>query len=182
VKRACLCLGLVLFSGCDWSLQRMTDQQRCDPDGTTRLLPGGSCNRAPPEGSVPFSEPPRGEPNAPRPTRLGPRELARARGDFDVVCATCHGVLGDGGSEVARHMRFRVPPSLHEPRLRATSDQHVFDVISRGYGLMPSYAHMLAPERRWGVVAYVRALQTSQSVALRDLPPALREEAARWLE
>jgi hypothetical protein len=39
---------------------------------------------------------------------------------------------------------------------------------------MPSYAADLTAEERWGVVAYVRALQLSQHAAVDQLPPAAR--------
>ena len=45
-------------------------------------------------------------------------------------------------------------PSLLE--LPPYPDGHYYEVISEGYGLMPSYAEKLSPEDRWAVVAYVR--------------------------
>jgi mono/diheme cytochrome c family protein len=39
---------------------------------------------------------------------------------------------------------------------------------------MPSYAAELTPEERWGVVAYLRALQLSQHAAVDQLPARTR--------
>ncbi len=91
---------------------------------------------------------------------------------YDIYCATCHGVLGDGASQVARNMGLRVPPSLLE--LPEYPNGYYFVVISEGYGLMPAYSEKLSPEQRWAVVAYVRALQRSQRARLEDVPPEAR--------
>jgi mono/diheme cytochrome c family protein len=66
-------------------------------------------------------------------------------------------------------MGLRTPPSLLD--LPPYPDGHYYEVISEGYGLMPSYAEKLTPEQRWAVVAYVRALQASQRARLEDVPP-----------
>jgi mono/diheme cytochrome c family protein len=47
-------------------------------------------------------------------------------------------------------------------------------VISEGYGLMPRFGNFLTPRERWAVIAYVRALQLSQSVPRDELPADLR--------
>jgi hypothetical protein len=87
-------------------------------------------------------------------------------------CAVCHGVLGDGDSQVALNMSLRRPPSLHLYRDRP--DGYIFQVISRGFGLMPSYAGSISVHDRWAVVAYVRALQLSQFASVDQLPAELR--------
>jgi mono/diheme cytochrome c family protein len=93
-------------------------------------------------------------------------ELGRKR--FNITCATCHGPLGDGNSIVANQMSLRPPPSLHKYNDRAPG--YIYEVISKGFGLMASYAAELTIEERWAVVAYVRALQVSQSVPAAGLP------------
>ena len=47
-------------------------------------------------------------------------------------------------------------------------------MITKGFGLMASYAAEMTIEERWAVVAYVRALQLSQAVPLSQIPPAER--------
>jgi mono/diheme cytochrome c family protein len=42
--------------------------------------------------------------------------------------------------------------------VQARSDQHIFLVLTRGWGLMPSMAENLSPVERWDVVNYVRSL------------------------
>ena len=89
----------------------------------------------------------------------------------------CHGLVGDGVSPVATQMSLRPPPSLH--KLHNPSPAHIYQVISEGFGLMPSYAAQLDVRERWAVVAYVQALRMSQSATVADAPPDIREKLAK---
>jgi mono/diheme cytochrome c family protein len=106
--------------------------------------------------------------------------LDRGESRFNISCLPCHGALGDGNGMVA--MRgFRRPPSYHQERLRNAPTSHFYDVITNGFGAMPSYADHLTPEDRWKVIAYIRALQASQNAKVNDLTEADKkalEEAA----
>ena len=77
--------------------------------------------------------------------------------------------MGDG---MIVQRGFPPPPSFESPRLRAVSAQHVFDVITHGYGVMYSYAARVEPEDRWAIVAYVRALQAAGGVTVAEVPDA----------
>jgi mono/diheme cytochrome c family protein len=57
---------------------------------------------------------------------------------------------------------FSAPPSYHIEALRQAPTQHFFDVITRGYGAMYSFADRVSPPDRWAIAAYIRALQLSQ--------------------
>jgi hypothetical protein len=46
----------------------------------------------------------------------------------------------------------------------------LFDVITSGFGSMPDYSAQIAPRDRWAIVAYIRALQLSQSASAADVP------------
>ena len=107
--------------------------------------------------------------------------VARGRDRFELFCAACHGLRGDGVSEVARQMELRKPPSLLDEPVRGFPPGRVFQVISLGYGLMPSYAAELPVADRWATVAYLGALQLSQATPLAQLPPAVRAAAQRSL-
>jgi hypothetical protein len=52
---------------------------------------------------------------------------------------------------------------------------HFYDVISNGYGTIMDYSSRIAPEDRWAIAAYIRALQLSQKATLEDVPPAERQ-------
>lgn len=96
------------------------------------------------------------------------------RTKFEVHCAICHGLAGDGVSLVATQMSLRPPPNLHQ--IRNPGPGHVFQVVSEGFGLMPSYAVELTPHERWAVVAYLEALRRSQAGTLADAPPDIRQK------
>ena len=105
---------------------------------------------------------------------LSPVLLERGREQFDIYCSPCHGRTGEGdGTIVARGMPR--PPSFHVDRLRNAPDQHVFDVITNGYGVMYSFAARVKPRDRWAIIAYIRALQLSQHAAIDDVPEGKRE-------
>ena len=98
-------------------------------------------------------------------------DLGRKR--YDITCGTCHGPLGDGDSIVARQMALRPPPSLH--RYIEKPAGYIYEVATKGFGMMASYAAELTIEERWAVVAYVRALQLSQGTPAVELPGDVRQ-------
>jgi mono/diheme cytochrome c family protein len=173
----------------DWS--RMIDQPKLLPYGETDLFEDGRAMRPLPAGTVPrewVSDAARRTGRAPGgadldelPVPVTRAVLDRGRNRFAIVCATCHGVAGDGDSAVARHMQRRRPPSLHEPRITALAPGALFRVITDGYGVMPSYAKLLTLDDRWAVAAYVRTLQFAWTARLDALPPAVRDDATRRL-
>jgi len=109
------------------------------------------------------------EPLAHSPVVFTREVLARGRDRFNIYCAVCHGADGYGTGIVVRR-GFPAPPSYHEPRLRDAADGYLFGVITRGYGVMLSYADRVAPADRWAIVGYIRALQRSQHATLGDVP------------
>jgi mono/diheme cytochrome c family protein len=109
--------------------------------------------------------------------QLAEQILERGQQRFGIYCAPCHGRTGQGnGMVVARG--FPAPPSLHVDRLRAARDGHFFDVATRGFGRMNSYAAQVSPEDRWAIVGYIRALQLSQHVDESQLPDEDRQRLA----
>ena len=103
--------------------------------------------------------------------------LARGRERYDIFCSPCHDRTGRGNGMVVQRGLPR-PPSLHEDRLRSADDQHFFDVITNGYGVMYSHAARVRPRDRWAIVAYIRALQLSQHATLADLSAEERAKLA----
>jgi mono/diheme cytochrome c family protein len=102
-------------------------------------------------------------------------DLERGRERFNIYCSPCHDVTGTGrGMIVLRG--FPQPPSFHIDRLRQAPVGHFFDVMTNGLGIMYSYASRVAPEDRWRIAAYIRALQLSQQAALADAPPDARQK------
>jgi mono/diheme cytochrome c family protein len=176
-------------------LDPMADSQpRVHPYSESVFFADGLSMRAPPEGTVPRERitmnpvlttghegetgqiaangerVPSYAKTIPLPVTRQLLELGRTR--FDITCATCHGPLGDGNSIVATQMALRPPPSLHKYSDRPPG--YFFEVITKGFGLMASYAPEMTIHERWAVVAYVRALQLSQAATLDHIPPAER--------
>lgn len=94
--------------------------------------------------------------------------LARGENRFNIYCATCHGVSGDGKGMVSQRALSLgatglVAANLHDNRLRHIPDGQLFATITNGVRNMPSYAHNIPVDDRWAIVHYVRALQLSQA-------------------
>ncbi len=104
---------------------------------------------------------------------FGSRQAMMARGKdrYNIYCAPCHSLSGDGQGMVSRRAASLgaaglVASSLHDDRLRHIPDGQLFATISNGLRNMPSYAHNLPVDDRWAIVQYVRALQLSQAPAV----------------
>ncbi len=198
MRTAILLVAVVIAAGCEarpgrfpLGFDRMRDQPRYDayeaspffPDGKTmRPLPDGTVAREAPEGTAAVLQ---GQVNGAVvdsiPVPLTMDRMKRGQDRYDVFCRPCHDADGTANSPVAKNMQIRQPPSLLESRIRQLPAGRVYQVISGGYGLMPSYAYQLSIEDRWAVVAYVRALQMRAGTPLDELPAAVRTEAAQSL-
>ncbi|HWA11048.1 MAG TPA: cytochrome c [Opitutaceae bacterium] len=170
-------LVLAGLAGCDNMGHQRGAERSGGPEGNraaARPTPAGTVARGAPAPGDPavtgFRD---GQPLATMPVTPTPARIERGRDRFNIYCAACHGEDGYGRGIVVRR-GFPAPPSYHEDRLRQAPDGHLFDVMTRGYGAMLPFADRLTADDRWAVVAYIRALQRSQHVALRDLPPGDR--------
>jgi len=109
------------------------------------------------------------------PFQMTEADLNEGQERFNIYCSVCHGPLGDGGGMIPRR-GFRKPPSYHDDRLRKAPIGYFFDVITNGFGNMPDYSAQVEPIDRWRIIAYIRALQLSQSASVADVPPDKRGE------
>jgi mono/diheme cytochrome c family protein len=158
----------------------MTHQDKAVVYDPSEFVEDGRAMRTPPAGTVATSrllgEPTADLPTVPLPLTL--RLLERGRERYTIVCATCHGDLGDAQTKVAEKMELRKPPSLVAPPATGFTPGRLYEVISSGYGLMPAFAAYMTPEDRWAVVGYVQALQAAaQGVPLASLPPSEKSAA-----
>jgi mono/diheme cytochrome c family protein len=96
--------------------------------------------------------------------------LQRGRDRFEIFCVPCHGYTGDGDGVVVQR-GFSPPPTYNSDRLRQAPVGHFFDVVTNGFGAMPSYSAQIPVADRWAIVAYIRALQLSQHASLDDASP-----------
>jgi mono/diheme cytochrome c family protein len=111
------------------------------------------------------------------PITIDEAALARGRDRFQIYCVVCHGFTGEADGMIVRR-GFRKPPSYYEDRLQegVTPASHFFDVITNGWGAMPDYSAQVAPEDRWKIIAYIRALQLSRRVKMEELSPEQRQK------
>ena len=191
VLAAAVCAGVLV--ACDaeenvhtpeWTLSRMLEQPRYEAYGQSSFFDDGRAMRRPVEFTI-ARETVLGTPSfvdgiedghyaehVPLPLTLA--LLDKGRVQFGIVCATCHGVLGDGDSPVAAKMQLRKPPSLLTEDIASFPPGRVYRVVTVGYGLMPANDYQLDVEQRWAVVAYLKALERSQTARLTDLSAELR--------
>jgi mono/diheme cytochrome c family protein len=104
--------------------------------------------------------------------------LERGQARFAIYCMPCHGETGHGDGMVVQR-GFPQPPSYMDPRLLETPIGHFFDVPSKGFGRMYSYASRVSVDDRWAIAAYIRTLQLSQNATPDLLPPDILAEARR---
>jgi mono/diheme cytochrome c family protein len=154
--------GLTGFTGC---------VQKMGKDGHIRaydLMP-----RAEPAGTVSQEELRAGSAQAP--TRLTRAMAERGRKRYDIYCSACHGYAGYGDGMVVQR-GFLAPPSFHSKHLIQAPNQHFFDVMTHGIGSMYGYGEIIPAGDCWAIVAYIRALQKSQNIAITELSPPLPPE------
>ena len=101
--------------------------------------------------------------------------MARGQERFNIFCIPCHDQLGNGNGIIVQR-GLRQPPSLHIERLRNEPVGHFFDVITNGLGSMYGYSERIKPEDRWAIVAYIKALQLSQSISIDAVSEETRQK------
>ncbi len=90
-------------------------------------------------------------------------DMKRGEERYNIYCSVCHGMTGYGDGMIARRgFNKPAPANYHQDRLRQAPVGHFFDVMTNGWGAMPSYASQVSVEDRWRIAAYIRALQLSQ--------------------
>lgn len=95
--------------------------------------------------------------------------IERGRDRFEIFCAPCHGLTGNGDGMVVKRGLPR-SPAFTLARLRTVPAGHFVEVIERGYGVMYPQGAQVPPDDRWAIAAYIRALQLSQYAAATNLP------------
>jgi mono/diheme cytochrome c family protein len=164
--------------------QDMHDQPRVEPFEQSKVFANQSSARPPVPNTVArgmlnedehlFTGRVDGEPARAFPFDITEDVLVRGRERYDIYCAPCHSVTGDGNGTVVRR-GFPPPPSFHTDDLRFATPGQIFDTITNGTGEMPDYSQEVPVQDRWAIVAYIRALQLSQNADVATLPQQDRE-------
>ena len=98
------------------------------------------------------------------PIEINKKVLDDGQERYQIFCSSCHGTTGYGDGIVARRgFNKPAPASFHQDKLRQAPVGHFFDVITNGWGAMPSHASQIPAEDRWKIIAYIRALQLSHT-------------------
>jgi mono/diheme cytochrome c family protein len=183
-----LVLVPLVLAGCR---QDMHDQPRYKPLAATSFFGDGRSARPEVEGTVP-----RGHLHLDSarytgkagdqdidyfPFAITRADLERGQERFTIYCSPCHSRTGDGNGMVVRR-GFRQAASYHTEKLIKAPVGHFFDVMSNGFGAMPSYASRVPPDDRWRIAAYIRVLQLSQNATLEDVPADQRGEVDKGVE
>jgi hypothetical protein len=180
--RCGLVLGVLFVLGCT---QQMAEQPRCGPLEVSDFFADERCARQPVEGTVArgwlhkdehlYAGRVDGRVADTLPFPLTRQVLERGQERYNIYCTPCHDHLGTGDGMIVRR-GFSAPPSFHDERLRQAPLGHFFDVVTHGYGAMPSYAVQVSAHDRWAIAAYVQALQLSQHATLADVPEEVRQQ------
>jgi len=172
-------LVLLLAAGVSSCRQDMHDAPRYDPLEASAMFPKGSSAQPLIAGTVArgflneddalYTGKVNGQDVDTFPFPITNTDLDRGEERFNIYCSPCHGRLGDGRGMVVQR-GFRQPPSYHIDRLKTAPVGYFFDVMTNGFGAMQDYRAQVTVEDRWRIVAYIRALQLSQSAAVADVP------------
>ena len=106
--------------------------------------------------------------------------IERGRQRYEAFCSMCHDRAGTGNGMVVQR-GFPQAASYHQERLRAMPVGYFVNVMTTGFGRMPSYASQIPPEDRWAIAVYVKVLQAAQGTVLGELPAEARAAAEAGL-
>jgi len=165
----------------------MDDQPKAQAQEASAFFADGAAMRPPVEGTVArgslVDDPglatgrdTGGELVAASPLPVDQAALARGAERYAIYCSPCHGATGDGQSMLRERAGVNTANLLQE-RLRAAGDGYLFDVVTHGFGLMPSYAYQIPVRDRWAIVAHVRELQAAAPAPTPALAQPSTEEA-----
>jgi hypothetical protein len=161
--------------------QDMHDAPRYDPLEYSDVLPGNSSAQPLVDGTVARTDvidddllttgKVNGQPSPVFPFPITSTDMDRGQERYNIYCSPCHGRTGEGNGMVVQR-GFRQAASYHIDRLRQAPPGYIFGVITDGFGAMPDYHAQIAPDDRWRIVAYIRALQLTHTGTADDVPPA----------
>ena len=168
--------GFLIMIGCR---QDMHDQPRYKPLAGTDFFGDGRSARPVVEGTVArghlridkarYTGKEDGMDVTEFPFPITSADLLRGQARFNIYCSPCHSRVGDGNGMVVRR-GFRQAASYHTDKLIKAPVGHFFDVMTNGFGAMPSYASRVEPDDRWRIAAYIRVLQLSGNARIEDVP------------
>ncbi len=91
---------------------------------------------------------------------------------FGIFCTPCHGAAAKGDGSITH--KFPRPPDLAFDIYKQKTDGEIFDIITHGGAMMPSYGHAISPHERWEIILALREFQNAPPPA-----PAASAEPAK---
>ncbi len=110
------------------------------------------------------------------PVEVDEKLIRRGKQRYEIYCATCHGIGGDGdGLVTLRALELEQgtwvrPTSLHAEPIRKQPVGQLYNTIANGVRKMPGYAAQIPVKDRWAIVSYVKALQKTRTATAKDVP------------
>jgi cytochrome c553 len=170
--------AMVLLSGCELR-QAMYDQPKLLPLQESDFFADGMASRHPVEHTIArgyLQDDPHlydgmvdGAMAETFPFEITMEVMNRGQERYNIFCATCHDRSGYGNGIIVQR-GFKRPTAFHEQRLVESPVGYFYQVVKNGFGVMNGYADQIPVSDRWAIVAYVRALQYSQTATLEDVP------------
>jgi len=165
----------------------MDDQPKVLTQTASTFFFNGSSMREPVPGTVPIGglredtafftgKGPDGQFVAASPTPVDAAVLERGRQRYAIYCQPCHDARGDGRGILFQ--RGNVPTAtFHQEKLLKYPDGQIFDIVTNGMGLMPSYRWPIPPADRWAIIAHIRELQRERQARAAAAPAAAQAPA-----
>lgn len=186
LRRAAVAALVLPLAGCDWFTD-FKDQPRIEPwesyalADTNGVVDTAAAARIPYRGQPMYSVPTTGRvapalavsyfPAPPQLDSMGAMltnpvapdsaSLDRGRKHYQINCAVCHGLDGNGRGPVTAYGMPAI--AITGAQTQGYPDGYLFGIIRNGRGLMPTYNRIEEMER-WDVVNYVRGLQGRYAV------------------
>ena len=170
----------------------MDFQPKYKPQAASPLFADGRGNRPPVPGTVAdgrlreddhyFRGMVDGQPAKDFPLRVTSALVQRGQERYNIYCATCHGLVGQGDGITSQRAfegtnpKWVKPLSLHNEFVRDQPVGKILNTITNGVRTMPAYGPQIPVEDRWAIVLYVRALQRTQNASIDDVPEELRDK------
>ena len=182
-RNAILIIALLLLVTASACRQDMHDQPKYRGYRASTFFDDHRSVREPIEGTVArgrldddeafFAGSADGAPLEKLPFPLDRNVLDRGRDRFNIYCTPCHDRTGSGRGIVVQR-GYKQPRSFHTDEVRNMPVGYYFQVMSSGFGVMPSYLAQISPRDRWAIAAYIKTLQLSQNATLADVPASER--------
>ncbi len=86
--------------------------------------------------------------------------LARGEESYNIFCAGCHGVHGDGEGDLFTAGLYTLKPkSLIDSDARKLKEGELFHTITLGMGFMGAHGSQVTSDDRWKIILYIRKMQ-----------------------